>query len=597
MHTPDPARRMVGLETEFGISAPGCAMNPMQLSARSVAAYAPFSRAGRWSQAVRWDYEDEDPLADLRGGRLARDLADASLLTDLPGSLAPSVPASASDDSQPGGSADCWEPSAPSALAAGASLNQGIGGAGQSLAGGLCDWGVPGVGAGEVVRDLAAEQALPPGASLRTGKQLQRQALTNLVLANGGRFYVDHAHPEYSSPECTTPFAAMVWDRAGELIAAQAVAQLKAEGLQVHAYKNNVDGKGATWGAHENYLVSRALPLDLLNSLLATVLVTRQIVVGAGRVGLGERSEQSGFQISQRADYIHTSVGLQTTYARPLLNMRDEPHADGRAWRRIHVISGDANRFDVPILLKVGITNLALWLLETQPQVLHPLLLVGDVVAQCHQVSRDLTLKTKLSASGGEFSALQIQQKLLDAVKVACVERFGGLEASQIGSAAQVIELWQKVLDGLASDISTVADCVEWVAKYQLCQGLRWRGRIGWDHPRLAALDIQWGDVDGAIIKRLDAGGRIMRLACAAEVADAVAVAPPDTRAYLRGWAVANLEHTVGASWTSILYQPPGWPHIVRLSLKSLRPQPDITQYLREQLKHQGSLSGQPKSN
>ncbi len=277
--------------------------------------------------------------------------------------------------------------------------------------------------------------------------------------------------------------------------------------------------------------------------------------------------------------------------------MRDEPHADGRAWRRIHVISGDANRFDVPILLKVGITNLALWLLETQPQVLHPLLLVGDVVAQCHQVSRDLTLKTKLSAAGGEFSALQIQQKLLDAVKVACVERFGGLEASQIGSAAQVIELWQKVLDGLASDISTVADCVEWVAKYQLCQGLRWRGRIGWDHPRLAALDIQWGDVDGAIIKRLDAGGRIMRLACAAEVADAVAVAPPDTRAYLRGWAVANLEHTVGASWTSILYQPPGWPHIVRLSLKSLRPQPDITQYLHEQLKHQGSLSGQPKSN
>ena len=102
MHTPDPARRMVGLETEFGISAPGCAMNPMQLSARSVAAYAPFSRAGRWSQAVRWDYEDEDPLADLRGGRLARDLADASLLTDLPGSLAPSAPASASDGSQPG---------------------------------------------------------------------------------------------------------------------------------------------------------------------------------------------------------------------------------------------------------------------------------------------------------------------------------------------------------------------------------------------------------------------------------------------------------------------------------------------------------------
>ena len=120
MHTPDPARRMVGLETEFGISAPGCAMNPMQLSARSVAAYAPFSRAGRWSQAVRWDYEDEDPLADLRGGRLARDLADASLLTDLPGSLAPSAPASASEGSQSGGSADCREPSAPSALAAGA---------------------------------------------------------------------------------------------------------------------------------------------------------------------------------------------------------------------------------------------------------------------------------------------------------------------------------------------------------------------------------------------------------------------------------------------------------------------------------------------
>ena len=151
MHTPDPARRMVGLETEFGILAPGCAMNPMQLSARSVAAYAPFSRAGRWSQAVRWDYEDEDPLADLRGGRLARDLADASLLTDLPGSLAPSASAETSDTSQsasfeaaPAGGV------APAGSTAGAPLNQGTGSAAQSLAGGLCDWACPGWGLGRL---------------------------------------------------------------------------------------------------------------------------------------------------------------------------------------------------------------------------------------------------------------------------------------------------------------------------------------------------------------------------------------------------------------------------------------------------------------
>ena len=297
---PGPVTRPVGLETEFGVLRPGDAYaNPVVLSTRVVEAYC----AGSGVPTVRWDYEGEDPLADLRGGRLRRSAAHPSQLTDDPARPAPSGDAPSADA---GETAD--PPPAP--------------------------WG-------SRARPSAAEAALPRA--------------TTAVLVNGARFYVDHAHPEYSSPEVLTPRDALIWDRAGEVVARRAMTALGDEGdrdgtpVEIVLYKNNVDGKGAAYGSHENYLVRRDVPFEELAAVLTPFLVTRPVIAGAGRVGIGQRSEHPGFQVSQRADYVESEIGLQTTFNRPIINTRDEPHADNARWRRLHVINGDANRFDVPI--------------------------------------------------------------------------------------------------------------------------------------------------------------------------------------------------------------------------------------------------------
>ena len=229
----------------------------------------------------------------------------------------------------------------------------------------------------------------------------------NAVLPNGARFYVDHAHPEYSGPEVTTAHDAVVWDSAGDRIALAAAQQFNSEG-NVALYKNNVDGKGASYGMHENYLVRRDVPFDDLARRLTPHLVTRQIVVGAGRVGLGPYGEKQGFQISQRADYMETEVGLETTLRRPIVNTRDEPHAERRKWRRLHVIIGDANCFEVATYLKVGATALVLAAIEAGDERLDALTL-KDPVADVSAVSHDLSLRHALTLSSGETAtALEI---------------------------------------------------------------------------------------------------------------------------------------------------------------------------------------------
>ena len=188
--------------------------------------------------------------------------------------------------------------------------------------------------------------------------------ITNVIAANGGRIYVDHAHPEYSAPETTDPFEAVLYDHAGDLIMQQAAQ--KASGITDRAimlHRNNVDGKGASWGTHENYMMLRAVPFEHVTRLMTAHFVSRQIYTGSGRVGLGERSERAGYQLSQRADYFHMKVGLQTTFDRPIINTRDESHSTD-AYRRLHVIVGDANRMDVPQALKLGTTSMLLWVLE-----------------------------------------------------------------------------------------------------------------------------------------------------------------------------------------------------------------------------------------
>jgi len=518
---PGPVRRPIGLETEFGVLRPDDPYaNPVVLSSQVVEAY----RTAADVPAVRWDYEGEDPLADLRGGRLQRSAAHPSQLTDDPTCPAPSGDA---------------PPPAP--------------------------WG-------SRARPGAAEAALPRA--------------TTAVLVNGARLYVDHAHPEYSSPEVLTPHDAVIWDRAGEVVARRAMTALSDGGsgagaagapVEVVLYKNNVDGKGAAYGSHENYLVRRELPFEELAAVLTPFLITRPVLVGAGRVGIGQRSERPGFQISQRADYVESEIGLQTTFNRPIINTRDEPHADDARWRRLHVINGDANRFDVPIYLKVATTDLLVWLLEQAHAEgsgvlkdtmsdLGRLAIVGDPVEEHWAVSHDPTLSYELTTQGGAMSALAIQRAYLEIV-TPVVKRTGEREAQR------ALLLWGQILDALEqwrSDGSgPAAQLVEWVAKYELCEGMRRRSGTGWDDPRLAALDIQWADLrpGRSVVDKLDAAGRIHRLVTEAEVQRAADVAPEGTRATIRGTAINRYPQIVSASWTCLVLDVPGAPDLLRLRL------------------------------
>ncbi|MEE1296541.1 MAG: proteasome accessory factor PafA2 family protein, partial [Bifidobacterium sp.] len=219
-------------------------------------------------------------------------------------------------------------------------------------------------GAEDPVNDLRGTRLPRANADpdlLTDAPQLRR---TNVAAGNGARIYVDHAHPEYAAPETLDPFEAVRWDGAGDLLMADAAARASAAtGEPLALYRTTVDGKGASWGCHENYLLDRAVPFGPLSRLLMAHFATRQQYAGAGRIGLGERGGAMGYQLSQRADYVHMKVGLQTTFDRPLVNTRDEPHAPADR-RRLHVIVGDANRMDVPRVLKLGTTSLLLWVCE-----------------------------------------------------------------------------------------------------------------------------------------------------------------------------------------------------------------------------------------
>lgn len=536
----DPAVRPVGLETEYGVLEPGNVYaNPVALASQVVAAYGAVSRDG---EPVRWDYEAEDPLADLRGGRLDRAAAHPSQLTDDPLRPAPSGDAPAAR------SADLPDlPPAP--------------------------WGTR-------PRPSAAEAALPRA--------------TTVVLTNGARLYVDHAHPEYSTPEVLTPLDALTWDRAGEVVARRAMDVLAAaraagqDAPEVVLYKNNVDGKGAAYGSHESYLVRRDVPFEDLAGALIPFLVTRPLIAGAGRVGIGQRSQVPGFQISQRADYVETDIGLQTTFNRPIVNTRDEPHADASRWRRLHVINGDANRLDTPIYLKVATTNLLLWYLERAAARgqgagdLASLRLTGDPVEEHWALSHDTTLAYALATVSGPMTGLEIQRAVLEAVRAAMAE--DGLDGAQTPEAAAALGLWEEVLAALetyavacgvgdeaarTAALAAAGRDVEWAAKLTLLEGLRRRTGAGWQDPRLAALDIQWADLRAGkdLAERVVAAGRTRRLVTD-DAVDAAADEPPaGTRAWVRGAAVARLPQVVGASWTSLVLDLPGQERLIRAEL------------------------------
>jgi proteasome accessory factor A len=365
---------------------------------------------------------------------------------------------------------------------------------------------------------------------------------TAIVIANGARLYVDHAHPEYSGPECSTALEAALWDAAGDRIVQNAAETLAATGgPHLDLYKNNTDGKGAAYGCHENYLVPRTIPFSKIVDFLTPFLVTRQIITGSGRVGLGPKSEKPGFQLSQRADFVETEIGLETTLRRPIINTRDEPHSDPNQWRRLHVIVGDATVLPIATYLRVGITSLVLEALIQGGDLGDHLRLAAPVDA-FHQVSRDLTLQQSLPmADGSRRSALSIQHEYCALV-------------SQIVGSNDLLERWSTLLDQLIEDPANAARQIEWLAKYQLLDGLRQRAGCDWSNPRLQAADLQWAALDPArsLAARLIAAGRVEPLFTDEQVTAAMMQPPQTTRAGRRGRAVAE-GTAISAGWDRLV--------------------------------------------
>jgi proteasome accessory factor A len=412
------------------------------------------------------------------------------------------------------------------------------------------------------LRDARGYDATPPEAD--PGDDGEDATTANMVLTNGARLYVDHAHPEYSAPETTNPADAVAWDRAGMVIMARAAARAEQlAGHPVRLYKNNTDGKGASYGTHENYLMSRRTPFPRIVAGLLPFFATRAVYAGAGRVGLGVDSRSAGYQISSRADFFEAEVGLETTLKRPIVNSRDEPHADPRRHRRLHVIVGDANLSEWATFLKLGATSLVLGLIEAD--LVPKWLALANPVRTIRAVSHDPDLTgTHELSDGRRIRALEIQQAYLDAAR----EHVGRDAQACDPQTGLVLQAWQETLDGLARDPMSCRTRVDWVAKLALLEGYRQRDGLAWDHPRLALVDLQYSDVRPAagLAARLEGRGALDRLTTDEQVARAVADPPHDTRAWFRGECIRRYPGQVAAaSWDSVVLDVPGRVSLVRI--------------------------------
>jgi proteasome accessory factor A len=388
--------------------------------------------------------------------------------------------------------------------------------------------------------------------------------LANTILTNGARLYVDHAHPEYSAPEVTNPRDAVLWDKAGELVMRRAaeLASALPDNPRLLLYKNNVDNKGASYGTHENYLMARSTPFAAIVNHLVPFFVSRQVVTGAGRVGIGQEGHQHGFQLSQRADYFEVEVGLETTLKRPIINTRDEPHADAHKYRRLHVIIGDANLAETSTYLKLGTTALVLSMIEAGA--LHGDLGLANPVAELRSISHDPSLRHLVRLSDGRrMTAVQVQWAYLEQARA-----FVGADADE--QTDDVLLRWEQVLSGLESDPMSLSDQLDWVAKLALLESYRERDGLGWDHPKLALVDLQYSDVrtDKGLYHRLVRLGRMRRLLDDAEVHRAVTEPPVDTRAYFRGRCLAQFPDSVAAaSWDSVIFDVKGRDSLQRIPM------------------------------
>lgn len=381
----------------------------------------------------------------------------------------------------------------------------------------------------------------------------------NKILTNGARFYVDHAHPEFSTPECASFRDVVIYEKAGERIvdfSRANAAQILPPHQEIIIYKNNSDRKGNSYGSHENYLVDRATPFQRICDQMIPFLVSRQIYTGAGKVGAENGAESCTYQLSQRADFFETEIGLDTMAKRPIINTRDEPHADKKKYRRLHVIVGDSNMSEFAIYLKVGVTAVMLQLIEDD--VLPPSLKLRHPVNAMRQVSRDLTCRRRLQLDNGkQWSPLELQGEYLNVAQRYCAGR------PTNAMTKELLARWEATLGTLADDPLALHGQLDWVSKHRLLEAYRSRKGTDWTDHRLFMMDLQYHDTrkDRGLYYLLEREGKMERLVTDDEILRAIDTPPSDTRAFFRGEALKRYKDQVfGVNWDSISFVIDGSP-------------------------------------
>ena len=360
---------------------------------------------------------------------------------------------------------------------------------------------------------------------------------SNVFLRNGARLYLDvGSHPEYATPECDNVTELVTHDKAGERILegllVDAERRLHEEGIagDVYLFKNNTDSAGNSYGCHENYLVARHGEFSRLADILIPFLVTRQLLCGAGKVLQTPRG--AVYCVSQRAEHIWEGVSSATTRSRPIINTRDEPHADAERYRRLHVIVGDSNMSETTMLLKVGATDLVLRMIEAGT-VMRDLTLENPIRA-IREVSHDITGRRKVRlASGREASALEVQREYYEKALDFCERR-----GIRTGTVEQVLELWGRTLDAIeAEDLDRIGTEIDWVMKYKLIERYRAKHNMTMSHPRVAQIDLAYHDIHRrrGLYYLLEKKGQATRICNDLKIFEGKSVPPQTTRARLRG--------------------------------------------------------------
>ena len=384
---------------------------------------------------------------------------------------------------------------------------------------------------------------------------------SDLVLSNGARFYNDHAHPEYSTPECTTLRQIVAQDKAGERILEECARRRNSklpEGHEVRLYKNNTDFVGHSYGCHDNYLIARALPWDRIVNGILPFLITRQIFAGAGKMGVEAESVSSQpgiYQISQRADFFSVLVSIDTMNRRPLVNTRDEPHADASRYRRFHVILGDSNMSEWATAMKIGTTSLVLDLIERGEA---PQLEIAQPVDANKSISRDQTYDWIIELKDGrKISAIDVQRIYLRAASKIDPPSPGYGAAGNNEDRQWILREWENVLNDLERDVMATRDRVDWAAKKFLLNALQEEEKLSWNDPWLQSVDLEYHNVDRdrGLYYELVRKDLMRRFTSEEDIKMSIFSPPETTRAFFRGRAVARFNDQISSiQWDEIVF-------------------------------------------